>query len=41
MNDSFDRMLDYKAKHKKFPSTYGYMVAFLSEVHVGLFHTFG
>ena len=41
MNDSFDKMLDYKAKHKNFPSTYDDMIVFLSEVHIGLFHTFG
>ena len=37
LNDSFHRMLDYKAKHNKFPSTYDDMVAFLSEVHIQLF----
>ena len=30
-------MLDYKAKHNKFPSTYNDMVAFLDEVHIQLF----
>ena len=40
LNDSFDRMLDYKAKHNKFPSTYDDMVAFLIEVHIQLlFHS--
>ena len=40
LNDSFHMMLDYKAKHNKFPSTYDDMVAFLSEVHIQLyFHT--
>jgi hypothetical protein len=34
LNDSFYSMLDYKAKHNKFPSTYDDMVAFLSEVHI-------
>jgi hypothetical protein len=34
LNDSFHKMLDYKAKHNKFPSTYDYMVAFLIEVHI-------
>ena len=34
LNDSFHMMLDYKAKHNKFPSTYDDMVAFLSEVHI-------
>ena len=34
LNDSFHRMLDYKAKHNKFPSTYDDMVVFLSEVHI-------
>jgi hypothetical protein len=34
LNDSFHGMLDYKAKHNKFPSTYDDMVAFLSEVHM-------
>jgi hypothetical protein len=36
LNDSFHRMLDYKAKHNKFPSTYDDMVAFLSEVPIRL-----
>ena len=36
LNDSFHGMLDYKAKHNKFPSTYDDMVAFLSEVHIQL-----
>ena len=36
LNDSFHCMLDYKAKHNKFPSTYDDMVAFLSEVHIYL-----
>ena len=36
LNDSFHMMLDYKAKHNKFPSTYDDMVAFLSEVHIQL-----
>ena len=31
--DSFHQMLDYKAKHNKFPSTYNDMVVFLTEVH--------
>ena len=40
INDSFYSMLDYKAKHNKFPSTYDDMVAFLSEVHILLlFHS--
>jgi hypothetical protein len=40
LNDSFHRMLDYKAKHSKFPSTYDDMVSFLSEVHIHLlFHS--
>ena len=34
LNDSFHMMLDFKAKHNKFPSTYDDMVAFLNEVHV-------
>ena len=34
LNDSFHCMLDYKAKHNKFPSTYDDMVAFLSEVQI-------
>ena len=33
LNDSFHKMLDYKAKHNKFPSTFDDMVSFLSEVH--------
>ena len=37
LNDSFHNMLDYKAKHNKFPSTYDDMVAFLSEVHIYLY----
>ena len=36
LNDSFHMMLDYVAKHNKFPSTYDDMVAFLSEVHIQL-----
>jgi hypothetical protein len=36
LNDSFHRMLEYKAKHNKFPSTYDDMVAFLSEVRIQL-----
>jgi hypothetical protein len=36
LNDSFHRMLDYKAKNNQFPSTYNDMVAFLSEVHIRL-----
>jgi hypothetical protein len=32
LNDSFHKMLDFKAKHNQFPSTYEDMVAFLSEV---------
>ena len=35
-NDPFHMMLDYKAKHNKFPSTYDDMVVFLSEVHIQL-----
>jgi hypothetical protein len=34
LNDSFHRMLDYKAKNNKFPSTFDDMVAFLNEVHI-------
>ena len=34
LNDSFHKMLDYKVKHNKFPSSYDDMVAFLSEVHI-------
>ena len=34
LNDSFPMMLDYKAKHNKFLSTYDEMVAFLSEVYI-------
>jgi hypothetical protein len=34
LNDSFHRMLEYKSKQGKFPSTYDDMVAFLSEVHI-------
>ena len=37
LNDSFHSMLDYKAKHNKFPPTYDDMVAFLSEVHIQLY----
>ena len=37
LNDSFHGMLDYKAKHNKFPSTYDDMVAFLNEVHMQLY----
>jgi hypothetical protein len=41
LNDSFHSMLDYKAKHNQFPSTYDEMVAFLTEVHIQLhFHSF-
>ena len=41
LNDSFHGMLDYKAKHNKFPSTYNDMVVFLSEVHMQLYsHSF-
>ena len=36
LNDSFPRMLEYKAKHNRFPSTYDDMVAFLTEVHIQL-----
>ena len=36
LNDSFHGMLDYKAKHNKFPSTYDDMVVFLNEVHIHL-----
>jgi hypothetical protein len=36
LNDSFHMMLDYKAKHNKFPSTYDDMVVFLTEVHIHL-----
>jgi hypothetical protein len=36
LNDSFYMMLDYKAKHNKFSSTYDDMVAFLSEIHIQL-----
>ena len=36
LNDSFHRMLDYKTKHNKFPSTYDDMVAFLNEVIIQL-----
>ena len=36
LNDSFPNMLDYKAKHNKFPSTYDEMVSFLSEVYIQL-----
>jgi hypothetical protein len=40
LNDSFHRMLDYKARHNRFPSTYDDLVAFLSEVHIYLdFHS--
>jgi hypothetical protein len=34
LNDSFHRMLDYKAKNNKFPSTYNDVVVFLNEVHL-------
>ena len=34
INDYFHSMLDYKANHNKFPSTYDEMVGFLSEVHI-------
>ena len=37
LNDSFHNMLDYKAKHNKFPSTYDDMFVFLSEVHIQLY----
>jgi hypothetical protein len=41
LNDSFHRMLDYKAKHNKFPSTYDDMVIFLNEVNIQLnIHSF-
>ena len=33
LNDSFHKMLEYKTKHNKFPSTYEDMLAFLNEVH--------
>jgi hypothetical protein len=36
LNDYFHRMLDYKAKHNKFPSSYDDMVSFLNEVHMQL-----
>ena len=36
LNDSFQKMLDYKAKHNQFPSTYDDMVSFLSEVFIQL-----
>lgn len=36
INDSLHTMLDYKAKHNKFPSLYDEMVGFLSEVHIHL-----
>ena len=36
LNDSFHKMLEYKTKHNKFPSTYEDMVAFLNEVHINL-----
>jgi hypothetical protein len=40
LNDSFHKMLDYKAKHNKFPSTYDDMVVFLTEVQIHfLFHS--
>ena len=39
LNDSFHGMLDFKAKHNKFPSTYNDMVGFLSEVYFKL-HSF-
>jgi len=32
LNDSFHKMLEYKRKHNKFPSSYEDMVAFLNEV---------
>ena len=34
LNDSFHMMLDFKAKHNKFPSTYDDIVTFLSEVYI-------
>ena len=37
INDSFHKMLEYKTKHNKFPSTYEDMVAFLNEVHQKLY----
>ena len=40
LNDSFHKMLDYKAKHNKFPSTYDDMVVFLSQVHFQLHFPF-
>ena len=39
MNDSFHGMLDFKAKHNKFPSTYDELVGFLSEVYLNI-HSF-
>jgi hypothetical protein len=36
LNDSFDKMLEYKGKHNRFPSSYEDMVAFLNEVHNNL-----
>jgi hypothetical protein len=36
LNDSFHKMLEYKSKHNKFPSTYDEMVVFLSEVSIQL-----
>ena len=40
LNDSFPNMLDYKAKHHKFPSSYDEMVVFLNEVYILLiFHS--
>ena len=37
LNDSFHNMVDYKAKHNKFPSSYDDMVSFLKEVHIQLY----
>jgi hypothetical protein len=34
LNDSFHNMLDYKAKHNKFPSTYDDLVFFLTQVNI-------
>ena len=36
INDSFHKMLDYKAKHNKFPPAYEDMVAFLNKVQNNL-----
>ena len=36
LNDSINMMLDYKAKHNKFPSTYDDMVVYLSDVNIQL-----